>query len=218
MQGAEFLHVAEDGTILPGRWPTPTWCELLPGREGFLPVIGPNDGAFDLARPGERLKEPRHVDALGVALSMRASLSAEDFKLLGPPLIDATNARAATVEIPGVVLQLERRRTVWFGRTPGCGAVGERPVEHKWADLRKAAQLLGGLDATPARVGARDWSLLDVRWDTSDIAWRDEAETADPHGPASKLSPSQAGDHGDPAARVDPRGPDPGGPARKKND
>jgi hypothetical protein len=186
--GADFLTVAEDGTILPGRWPTPTWVEILPGdgitpaKEGFLPVIGPNDGAFDRARPGDRLREARHVDALAVALSMRAALDKIDFELLGPPLIDATDARAASVEIPGVVLRLENRRTVWFGRAPGSGAVGERPVADKWRDLHKAALRLRGLDATPPSPDARDWSLLDVRWDTSDITWRDAAE-ADPASP-----------------------------------
>jgi hypothetical protein len=191
-QGNEFLHVAEDGMILPGRWPTPTWSELAPGREGFLPVIGPNDGAFDMTRAGERLTQPRHVDALDVALSMRGGLDADDFKLLGPPLIDATNARAASVENAGVVIQLERRRTVWFGRAPGSGAIGERPVERKWADLHKAAQLLRGLDAASVPESAHDWSLLDVRWDTSDITWRD-AVAADPGG----LDKGASTDHGD---------------------
>ncbi len=172
-QGAEFLHVAEDGVILPGRWPSPTWVEFAPGRMGFLPVIGPNDGAFDLARPGERLTQARHIDALSVALSMREALDADDSKLLGPPLIDATNARTASVEVPGVVIQLERRRTVWFGRAPNSGAIGERPVERKLLDLHKAALLLRGLDATPPPAEAHDWSLLDVRWDTSDVTWRD---------------------------------------------
>ena len=172
-QGGTFLRVAEDGTLLPGRWPTPTWMELLPGREGFLPVIGPNDGAFDLKRAGERLAEARHLDALAVALSMRAALTREDHEVLGPLLIDATDARSASVEVPGVVIRLEERRTVWFGRAPSSGAVGERPAGHKWADLAKAAAFLRGLEQHPPRAGARDWSLLDVRWDTSDITWRE---------------------------------------------
>jgi hypothetical protein len=179
LQGGGFLAVAEDGTILPGRWPTPTWVELLPGdgtsppKEGFLPVIGPNDGAFDLARAGDRLTEARHLDALAVALSMRAALCKDDYELLGPPLIDATNARSASVEVPGVVIRFENRRTVWFGRAPGSGAVGERPVDPKWADVHTAALRLRGLESNPPRPEARDWSLLDVRWDTADITWRD---------------------------------------------
>jgi hypothetical protein len=190
--GNEFMTVAEDGTILPGRWPTPTWVELLPAhgsapaKEGFLPVIGPNDGAFDDARAGDRLTQPRHVDALAVALSMRAALAKEDFELLGPPLIDATDSRRASVEVPGVVIRLEGRRTVWFGRAPGSGAVGERPVENKWKDLHVAAARLRGLDGVPPSAEARDWSLLDVRWDTSDITWRDAG--AGEEGPSKQAA------------------------------
>jgi hypothetical protein len=206
-QGAEFLHVAEDGVILPGRWPSPTWVELAPGRQGFLPVIGPNDGAFDLARPGERLKEPRHVDALSVALSLRNGLDADDSKLLGPVLIDATNARRASVDVPGVVIQLERRRTVWFGRAPNAGAIGERPVERKLADLHKAALLLRGLDASPPPAEARDWSLLDVRWDTSDVVWREPVADDAVGNDALKNDAAQKNAAGKDAGR-DPGSPD----------
>ncbi len=189
--GNEFLTVAEDGTILPGRWPTPTWMELAPARgiepakEGFLPVIGPNDGAFDRARAGDRLAQARHIDALAVALSMNAALAKEDFELLGPVLIDATDARRASVEVPGVVIRLEGRRTVWFGRAPGSNAVGERPFENKWKDVHKAALRLRGLDTVPPAPEARDWSLLDVRWDTSDITWRDAGAVPEPGQPES---------------------------------
>jgi len=211
-QGNEFLHVAEDGIILPGRWPTPTWSEIAPGREGFLPVIGPNDGAFDMARAGDRLTQPRHVDALAVALSMRGALDADDFRLLGPPLVDATNARVASVDNPGVVIQLERRRTLWFGRAPGSGAIGERPVEHKWADVHKAALLLRGLDAASVPASAHDWSLLDVRWDTSDITWRDAPATdADGNGKGSAAehgtSAQTSGEGGKPGTMSLPKKP-----------
>src|SRR5205085_8488086 len=67
LQGGEYTAVAEDGTILPGRWPTPPWIQLDAGSAahlGFLPVIGPNDGALELAEPGARLVEPRHRDPL----------------------------------------------------------------------------------------------------------------------------------------------------------
>jgi hypothetical protein len=223
--GSEFLHVAEDGVILPGRWPSPTWVELAPGRQGFLPVIGPNDGSFDMARAGERLTQPRHVDALSVALAMRAALDADDSKLLGPALIDATNARAATVDVPGVVIQLERRRTVWFGRAPNSGAIGERPVERKLLDLHKAASLLRGLDATPPPSDAHDWSLLDVRWDTSDITWREpvaDEGTGDDQSAKGQAHATLPSGHPTSDPKVDPKKPqvDPKKPQidPKKND
>lgn len=189
MQGNEFLAVAQDGVLLPGRWPTPPWIETSNGHLGFLPVIGPNDGTFDAARPGERLAQPRHLDALQVAIEMRAALSQEDFELLGPPLIDATQARAASVEIPGVVIQLEGRRSITFGRAPGANAVGERPSANKWKDVHRAALYLRGLGSTPPPTEARDWSYLDVRWETSDITWRDPAALDD--APPSKSAPKK---------------------------
>jgi hypothetical protein len=176
MQGSEYVAVAEDGTILPGRWPSPPWVDTGGEHVGFLPVIGPNDGAFDSSRAGERLTEPRHVDALSVAIEMRAALAKEDFDVLGPPLIDAARAREASVEIPGVVILLEGRRVVWFGRAPNARAPGERPSEKKWADLKRALVLLRGLRQTPRASDARDWSFLDLRWDHPDVTWRDAPE------------------------------------------
>lgn len=179
MQGAEFLAVAEDGTLLPGRWPTPPWIETQHGHLGFLPVIGPNDGTFDSARPGERLTQPRHVDALLVAIEMRAEITREEFELLGPPLIDATQSRSASVDVPGVVIQLEGKRSVYFGRAPHSGFVGERPSANKWADFKRAVAYLRGLGTVAPPPSARDWAFLDVRFDTSDITWRDPG-SADP--------------------------------------
>lgn len=181
-QGPEFVAISEDGVVLPGRWPTPPWI-VIPGKgEGYLPVIGPNDGAFERARPGERLKEPRHLDALAVAISMRAGLTREEFRSLGPPLVDATEARLDPLAHPGVVVRLEGRRAIVFGRAPNASAIGERPAERKWADVRKAAAFLQGLHTEPPAPSARDWAFLDVRWDTPDITWRDAAtsDEADP--------------------------------------
>jgi hypothetical protein len=178
LQGNEFLAVAEDGTILPGRWPTPPWIDTGGGHVGFLPVIGPNDGAFDDAQPGDRLSQNRHRDALAIAISMRAALTEEDFALLGPPLIDATEARRASTDVPGVVLRLEGRREVYFGRVPDAGMPGERPTASKWSDLRRAATFLRGLGTEAVPDTSRDWSFLDVRWDTSDITWRLSPEEA----------------------------------------
>jgi hypothetical protein len=185
LQGTEYLPVSADGVFLPGRWPTPPWIATAPGEVGFLPVIGPNDGAFERVRPGDRLREPRHLDALAVALAMRAELSEADFQVIGPPLIDATEARLDPVASKGVLVLLEARRTIRFGRAPNAAAVGERPAEKKWEDIRRAIGLLRGLRATPPTSDARDWAFLDVRWDTPDIAWRD-AEPAPPVEPQKK--------------------------------
>lgn len=183
MQGSEYLPVSEDGVLLPGRWPTPPWIETAPLVHGYLPVIGPNDGAFDAARPGERLREVRHTDALSIAISMRASLSKADFELIGPPLIDASRARLDPVASNGVEIRLEGRRTIVFGRPPTMNAIGDRPIERRWDDVRRALEYLRGLRTVPRPEKAHDWSYLDVRWDTSDITWRDSGppteETAD---------------------------------------
>lgn len=160
----EFVCISDDGVVLPGGWPIPPWV-----GEGFLPVLGPNDGGFDGLAAGERLSEPRHVDALSVAVSMREALTRADFEALGPPLIDATRARAASVEEPGVRIELEGRRTAWFGRAPNAGEPGELPTPIKWASLQRALRLLD--DPT----NRRDWSLVDLRWDTPDLRWRDAA-------------------------------------------
>ncbi len=173
--GNEYLAVSDDGVVLPGRWPTPP---LVEGR--FLPVLGPNDGRFDLVQPGEHLRAPADVDALAVALSLRAALDADDFQLIGPPLVDATHARDTSVEEPGVRIEFEGRRVVHFGRAPNANAPGELPAARKWEHVRRALALLR------AENGARDWSLLDARWDVADIAWRapppaDDVEVAPPH-------------------------------------
>jgi hypothetical protein len=161
-----FRVVAEDGTLLPGGWPAPP---VLEGRP--LPVIGPNDGAFDRRPSGARLTERRHLDALAVALSMRRGLSAEDARVLGPLLIDATRSAATSVEEPGTLLELEGQRLVIFGRAPGSGEPGELPDELKWRSLSKAVGLLRGDD----QDGPQDWSVADLRWDTPAIRMRDAA-------------------------------------------
>jgi len=195
-QGVEFLPVSTDGVLLPGRWPTPPWI-ATENSEGYLPVLGPNDGAFERARPGDRLREPHHLDALSLAISMRAGLTKDDFQVIGPPLIDATAARLDPVLSPGVVVQLEGRRTLRFGRVPTTDAIGERPVELKWNDVRRAIECLRGLRTTPVAENARDWALLDVRWDTSDITWRDgEVTDASP----SNLNPALPSSSKTPAA------------------
>ena len=162
-----YLLVAEDGVVLPGEWKRPPWV-----AGGWLPVLGPLEeparGSDASLRPGAKIGERRHLDALAVAVSMRGALAAEDFETLGAPVIDATNARAASVTEPGVVLELEEGRRVLFGRAPNSGEPGELPTEQKWASLAKAARAL-----RPTTAERRDWSALDVRWDVPDILWRD---------------------------------------------
>jgi hypothetical protein len=68
------------------------------------------------------------------------------------------------------VLWLEHGRRVNFGRTPDCGEPGELPAANKWDSLVRALKAL-----RPTTVDARDWSLLDVRWDVPDVLWRDGA-------------------------------------------
>ena len=165
--GEGFVCVSEDGVLLPGPWPEP------PSSNGrVLPVIGPNDGAFDRLLAGTRLHEPRHLDALSVAISMRRHLPQVDAQTLGPILIDATRARATSVEEPGTLLELEGPRLVLFGRAPWSGAPGELPAELKWRSLSKAAGLLRGERAEPPA----DWSVLDVRWDTPALRWNETAK------------------------------------------
>jgi len=180
LSGADYLAISEDGIVLPGRWPTPP---LVEGR--FLPVIGPNDGRFDLVQPGESLVAPQDRDALAVALSMRSELTPLEFDLTGPPLIDASRARATAVGEPGVRILFEGRRTVHFGRAPDAGQPGELPTAKKWEHVRRA------LDALRAENGARDWSLVDVRWDVADVAWRTEPTSgeAEPTRPGGGVAP-----------------------------
>lgn len=186
--GAGFLAVAEDGVVLPGSWKRPPWV-----AGGWLPLLGPLEdpprGEDAAARPGKKIAERRHEDALSVARSMRATLAAEDFQAMGAPVIDATHAPTASVEDPGVVLWLEEGRRVYFGRTPDCGEPGELPVAQKWSALLRALKTL-----RPTTVDARDWSLLDVRWDVPDVLWRDapDAGAAPPPRVALPAAPPSA--------------------------
>lgn len=162
--GEEYLAVSSDGMLLPGAWPAPPWI-----GQGFLPVIGPNDRTFDVAAPGLRLSEARHLDALSVAVSMRAALGAAEFETLGPPLVDATRGRATSATEPGVELRLSDQRVIWFGRAPNAREPGELSVESKWKAVVEGARVLR------ESQGARDWSVLDARWDVPQIQWRESA-------------------------------------------
>jgi hypothetical protein len=183
--GEGYLAVAEDGIVLPGSWRRPPWV-----AGGWLPVLGPLEdpprGEDASARPGRRITERRHLDALSVARSMRAALTPEDFQTMGAAVIDASHAPLASVEDPGVVLWLEQGRRVNFGRTPDCGEPGELPAANKWDSLARALKAL-----RPTTVDARDWSLLDVRWDVPDVLWRDPSagDAAVPPAPTVPRKP-----------------------------
>ncbi|MFN0243853.1 MAG: cell division protein FtsQ/DivIB [Planctomycetota bacterium] len=156
-----YLNVDADGFVLPGEHPAPLWRS-----NGFLPVLGPNDGTLDRIAPGERLVDEHRRDALAVALSMRKHLTARDFETLGPPLIDARNGRRASVEEPGVVIRLPDSRAIFFGRPPNTGEPGELPAQLKWSAVSRASERLSTSEEQ------RDWSVLDVRWDVPAIQWR----------------------------------------------
>ncbi|MFN0007085.1 MAG: cell division protein FtsQ/DivIB [Planctomycetota bacterium] len=165
--GDVYLAVSKEGVILPGEWVRPPWI-----GGGWLPLLAADEGALDRVRSevhrGARLVAPEFADALDVATSMRASLSAEDFETMGAPAIDASHARRASVEDPGVVLHLEGGRRVFFGRIPGSDEPGELPASKKWDALRRGLKAIRNTSAD-----ARDWVLLDVRWDVPDVLWRD---------------------------------------------
>lgn len=157
--GEDYLPVSSDGVVLPGYWSGPPDF----GR-GLLPVLGPLDGTFRQARPGDVLTEARHLDALSVAVSMREHLSLNTLAALGPVLIDAHKAQEAAVDEPGTVLLLEDYRSVYFGRPPSYDAPGELPADEKWRHLARAVDLLD-----PSSPDAMDWDLLDVRWDGASL-------------------------------------------------
>lgn len=179
--GSGYLQVAEDGTVLPGSWPHP------PQLDGaFLPVLGPIDDVdpvFRWARPGDFLVEDAHVDALDVAVSMARELAPEERRRLGRVVIDARHAREASVEEPGVRLELEGARRVLFGRAPWAGAPGELPVRRKWRSV---------VAALDPEVEASGWDLLDVRWDRPELGLRADW-TARGEGAPAPAAESAAG-------------------------
>lgn len=168
--GNLFLAVADDGVLLPGAHMAPPW---FPG--GFLPVIGPMDGALDLAIPGEVIAEEHHLDALSIALSLREHLDVEWRERLGRVVIDASTARGTSLEEPGARLLLEDRRAIVFGRAPRQGAPGSAPPGHKWDGVMRALACLA------LGEPGLDWETVDVRWVPDvDALWRDGTTGAVP--------------------------------------
>ncbi|MSR61064.1 MAG: hypothetical protein EXS08_01280 [Planctomycetes bacterium] len=177
-----FALVDEDGVVLEGLWP-------LPPRLGraFLPVLGPlEDPLFARARAGDWLVEPEHRDALDVALSLAQNLGEDERAELGRIWIDAREARGATVQQPGVRLELEGERSALFGRTPSSGEPGELSAAAKWSALSRALRLFA---SDPARY---DWERVDLRWDRPDLALRNAPTVA-------SVEPAATGPH---SARV----------------
>jgi hypothetical protein len=147
----EFLPLAEDGTVLDGYSYSP------PDAYGaWLPVLGPNDGSLNHVRPGDVLGDVTDRDALAVAISMWNHLKPEDIRELGRLKIDASQTHAYDGLPGGVVIDLERKRRILFGRPPGSGIPGELPARFKWRSVERALDRL--------RRG-EDWALFDARWD-----------------------------------------------------
>ncbi len=159
--GDEFLTVDGEGVVLSGKWSAPIRIDGI-----ALPVVGPMADAFGVfggARPGDWLSEREHLDALDVALSMREHLDVLTRERLGRIVVDASRARVASVEEPGVRLLLEDRRLVLFGREPSTDEPGELWVEWKWAAVRDAIARLFD-DRSPV-----EWATADVRWDRPEL-------------------------------------------------
>lgn len=189
--GERYRLVADDGVVLPGVWPMPPDT----GR-GRLPVLGPFDWPTDELQPGDRVHDDALTDGIAIATSMFEHLSGDDLYRLGIVLIDAREARRASVENPGVQLWLEGRRIVLFGRAPNADAPGELPVAEKWDHVRAALDLLDD-------PSADDWDLLDVRWDRAVLRPRLYAPPEEPGGLDGDGGASRA--PSEPPRREEPR-------------
>jgi hypothetical protein len=193
-----FYLVAGDGTLLAGLWPVPPLME-----QRYLPVIGPMrdaHGLFALARVGDWLTEQEHLDALDVALSLAEHLPSAAQARLGRLVIDASRARQASEDVPGVVLELDGGRLVLFGRPPSMVAPGELSVARKWDSFARALMLLadpadpGDPAAAATDDGVQDWDLVDVRWDRPEIRLRGAPRASERSAP--KVLPKVAGSGG----------------------
>jgi len=182
--GARFLTVDDEGVLLSGTWPAPLRVDGI-----ALPVLGPMsdaDGLFALAQAGDWLAETTHLDALDVAVSLAREVSPEARRTLGRVLIDATRAREASVEEPGVRLLLEERRLVLFGRRPSADEPGELEVTRKWSSVERA------LEALHDPLLPLDWSVVDVRWDYPEVALREPLLAVRSPEPAAGRRPERA--------------------------
>jgi hypothetical protein len=170
--GDEFQTVSADGTLLSGRWPAP------PERNGgYLPVVVVG-ASTERLHPGPVVWPDVATDGLAVAQSLWASLDPASLAKLGRVVIDAREARTATVENGGVVILMEQGRRVFFGRAPNTDEPGELPVEQKWKGLQRALRYLEPIGENgPPEF---DWELVDVRWDVPELVPRGGFPKDDP--------------------------------------
>ena len=147
----EFLTTSATGTVLPGAWASPPEVRGAP-----LPVLSAESYSRAEVRPGLDLVDPALFAALRVANSMQAHLSSEERRELGPVVIDASGEGEISLQLPGIVLDLEFGRRIFFGRAPGGDAPGELPAGLKWPSVARGVEAL---------QSGMDWILLDVRWD-----------------------------------------------------
>lgn len=156
--GDGFALVSDDGVVLPGAWSAPP-----PRDQGYFPLIAAELPARDELQSGAYLVSPCWVDGLAVARTLQSELRPDDWIRLGRVVIDARQARFASVEHPGVVLWLEGGRRAYFGRAPNVDEPGELPVTRKCAALSRALRLDG------AGEQSLDWELIDLRWDRPEV-------------------------------------------------
>jgi hypothetical protein len=151
--GDDFLPVADDGMVLAGYSYAPH--EVY---GAFLPILGPSDRLLraGLPSPGEFIEDEALLAALKVAGSMQRNLIPREQRLLRRIVIDASHEFAPDGLPGGVRIDLEGKRRILFGRTPGGDFPGELPAQIKWKAISDALQQ--GLKNV-------EWDLLDVRWE-----------------------------------------------------
>ncbi|QDU66986.1 hypothetical protein [Engelhardtia mirabilis] len=148
-----FLAVDAAGVILPGSHATPPKV-----AGGFLPLLGPRDGRFLDALPGDRIEDDADLDGLAIAVSLWEYLAREERGALGRIVIEAQDAARSSLTNPGAVLRLVEGRAVAFGRSPRVDEPGELALASKWAHVAAALREL-------EQGGASDWIVLDARMD-----------------------------------------------------
>jgi hypothetical protein len=156
--GDMYLVVSADAVILPGPWSAPPQV-----GSGFLPLVAIEDTVKSEIWEGNVLDSVGGLDGVAVAIALQRELAPDDWARLGRIVIDARDARNASVEVPGTVLHLELGRRIWFGRSPNAPSPGELPYQMKCASIAKALRAPENPDAPV------DWELADVRWDVPEL-------------------------------------------------
>ncbi len=173
--GDDFLPVADDGMVLAGYSYAPH--EIY---GAWLPILGPTE---QLVRggppaPGDQITDPALLRALTVAGSMQRNLLPDQQRMLGRIVIDASSETAPDGLPGGVRIDLEGKRRILFGRVPGNDEPGELPAAHKWRSVLSALQPdpePGSSAEGAPRENETPWDLLDVRFDTPVIHYRQAA-------------------------------------------